>query len=117
MLFRSETYAGLGDPPLCPKCFAPIRPDVVLFGEALPPPAVAALQAACERGFDLVFSIGTSSLFPYIIEPVLWAKAAGVPTVEINPGQTSISGTVDFALKEGAATAMGRIWHALQAGQ
>lgn len=110
-----ETYAGLGDPPLCPKCFAPIRPDVVLFGEALPAGAIGALEDAFAEGFDMVLSIGTSSLFPYIVEPVVWAAQSGVATIEINPGETPVSGIVDIALKEGAATAMGRVWHALQA--
>jgi NAD-dependent deacetylase len=112
---RVETYAGLGDPPLCPKCFAPIRPAVVLFGEALPEAAVARLEAAFSEDFDLVFSIGTSSLFPYIVQPVLWAQASGADTVEINPGETVLSEHVDFAVRAGAAEAMGRIWHALLA--
>ena len=110
-----ETYAGLDDPPLCPRCAHPIRPDVVLFGEPLPYRALAELEDAFDTPFDLVFSIGTSSLFPYIIEPVLWAHAEGTPTVEINPGETAVSHLVDFALKEGAASAMGRIREALQA--
>lgn len=110
-----DTYAGLDDPPLCPRCFAPIRPDVVLFGEPLPPGATGALEEAFEEDFDMVFSIGTSSLFPYIVEPVIWAAQNGIATVEINPAETTISGLVDYALKDGAATAMGRIWHAIQA--
>ena len=114
---RVESYVGLGDPPLCPKCFSPIRPSVVLFGEALPHSAVSALEDAFATDFDLVFSIGTSSLFPYVVEPVLWARAAGTPTVEINPDDTRISSIVDFPIRAGAAEAMGRIWHALLAEQ
>lgn len=112
---RVETYAGLGDPPLCPKCFSPIRPAVVLFGEALPQNAISALEEAFSSDFDLVFSIGTSSIFPYIVEPVVWARAAGTPTVEINPEDTRISNIVDFPLRAGAAETMGRIWQALLA--
>ena len=112
---RVETYAGLGDPPLCPKCLAPVRPAVVLFGEALPEAAVARLEAAFAEDFDIVFSIGTSSLFPYIVQPVLWAQASGAATVEINPAETVLSAHVDFHVAAGAAEAMGRIWHALLA--
>jgi NAD-dependent deacetylase len=112
---RVETYAGLGDPPLCPECLSPIRPAVVLFGEALPEQAIERFEQAFAEGFDLVFSIGTSSLFPYIVEPVVWAKRAGIPTVEINPAETAISRFVDYPIRAGAAEAMGRIWHALRA--
>lgn len=112
-----ETYAGLADPPVCPRCFSNIRPDVVLFGEALPESGIAALENAFARPFDMVFSIGTSSLFPYIVQPVLWAKEEGTPTVEINPRETSVSHIVDFQIRTGAAEAMGRIWHALLAEQ
>jgi NAD-dependent deacetylase len=112
---RVDSYAGLAELPLCPRCLAPLRPGVVLFGEALPRTAVRALEDACERGFDLVFSVGTSSLFPYIVEPVLWARAAGTPTVEINPAATVISDVVDFPLRAGAADAMVRIWRTLAA--
>lgn len=110
-----DSYAGFADPPLCPVCRAPLRPDVVLFGEALPEAALVALDEALADGIDLVFSIGTSSLFPYIVEPVVWARAAGIPTVEINPAATAISGLVDYPVRAGAAEAMGRIWHALLA--
>ena len=115
--YRTEvaTYEGLADPPLCPQCGAPIRPEVVLFGEDLPNDAVFAVEDALAQGVDLVFSIGTSSLFPYIVEPVVWARAAGIPTVEINPAETGVSGIVDYPIRAGAAEAMGRIWHALLA--
>lgn len=114
---RVDTYEGLGDPPFCPNCLAPLRPGVVLFGEALPQEALLRLDDALDAGFDLVFSIGTSSLFPYIVQPVVWARASGIPTVEINPGETTLSGIVDYPIKAGAAEAMGRIWHALLARQ
>lgn len=112
---RVDSYAGLADPPLCPRCLAPIRPDVVLFGEALPAAALLALDDVLAAGVDLVFSIGTTSLFPYIAEPVVLASAAGIPTVEINPAETGVSPLVRHVVRAGAAEAMGRIWHALLA--
>jgi NAD-dependent deacetylase len=92
--------------PSCPRCDAPIRPDVVLFGELLPPAEVERLQAELARGFDAVVSIGTTALFPYIAAPVLQARAAGRLTIEINPGVSEVSGVVDLHLKLGAAAAM-----------
>ena len=53
--------------------------------------------------FDIVISVGTSGMFPYIQEPVLAARAAGVPTIEINPGETLLSYSVDYRLPLGAA--------------
>ncbi|NJA89698.1 NAD-dependent deacylase [Rhodocyclus tenuis] len=96
-------------PPRCPVCGGVLRPDVVLFSEALPEKALRQLSAAEERGFDLVFSIGTSSIFPYIAQPVLLARATGIPTVEINPHPTRLTGRVDYPLALGAAEAMREI--------
>lgn len=100
-------FAGLPIPPACPLCGGMARPDVVLFGEALPLEGLQALERAFEqRAFDLVFSIGTTSAFPYVARPVLWAREAGVPTVEINPGVSAVSQVVDYRLPMGAAEAM-----------
>lgn len=97
-------------PPRCPQCEAVLRPDVVLFEEALPVPKLAQLTAETKRGFDVVFSVGTSSLFPYIVEPVYAAKDRGTPTVEINPGTTDVSDEVDIKIAAGAAAALDAIW-------
>ena len=101
-----ESLEGRPLPPPCPRCGAVLRPKVVLFGEALPEGAIERLVGEIQRGFDMVFTIGTSSVFPYIKEPVLWAIRAGVPTVEINPHVTPLSRRVDYHLPLGAAAAM-----------
>ena len=93
-------------PPLCPSCGAVLRPKVVLFGEALPEDELDRFIEAFQEGFDIVFSIGTSSIFPYIVQPVVLAAASGIPTVEINPARTKLSDTVDYYLPLGAAEAM-----------
>ena len=64
-------YESLALPPACLECGSLLRPEVVLFGEALPRQAVDRLLAVLEVGVDLVFSIGTTSVFPYIAEPVV----------------------------------------------
>lgn len=83
-----------------------MRPEVVLFGEMLPEAALNQFMDALEEGFDLVFSIGTTSVFPYIAQPVVQAIQAGIPTVEINPGRTQLSRHVDYQLPLGAASAL-----------
>jgi NAD-dependent deacetylase len=99
-------FSHLALPPKCMRCNGPIRPDVVFFGEMLPEEKIEKLYREMERGFDMVFSVGTTSVFPYISEPVLTARRAGVPTVEINPGETDISELGDYRLRMGAAEAM-----------
>lgn len=101
-------------PPRCLDCHAILRPDVVLFGEMLPEEAVYRLYHELGAGFDAVFSVGTSSGFPYIQESVLSVRASGAPAIEINPGQTPISSRVDYRLPLGAAEALDAIWRRYQ---
>lgn len=103
-------YAHLPPLPLCPDCGAPLRPDVVLFGELLPLSKVEALERELVRGFDVVFSIGTTSVFPYIARPVIEARMRRKPTIEINPAETLISGEVDVKLAMRAAEACEALW-------
>lgn len=93
-------------PPRCPSCGGVLRPKVVLFGEALPEDELDRFIDAFQEGFDIVFSIGTSSIFPYIVQPVVFAASNGIPTVEINPARTQLSDMVDYYLPLGAAEAM-----------
>ncbi|HJW24334.1 MAG TPA: NAD-dependent deacylase [Rhodocyclaceae bacterium] len=108
-----DSLEGWPIPPTCPECGEVVRPQVVLFGEALPMAAVTRLYDELDRGFDLVFSIGTSSIFPYIAQPVVWAAQAGIPTVEINPARTVLSDIVEYRLPLGAAAAMEAIMERL----
>ena len=111
---RVADFSHLTFPPRCPACRAIIRPDVILFGEPLPAGPFAQLEAELQRGFDVVFSIGTSALFPYIARPVLLAKAEGRATVEINPGTTDLSDLVDFRIQAGARNALRALWVAFK---
>ncbi len=107
-------YSALDLPPSCPRCHALVRPKVVLFGEVLPSHAIQHLYAELDRGFDLVFSIGTTSVFPYIAGPVVQASQMGIPTVEINPTDTNVTRFVDYKLASGAAVSLRAIQAAYQ---
>jgi NAD-dependent deacetylase len=109
---RVADYAHLPPCPACPRCGAVLRPDVVLFEELLPQHKVELMQRELRKGFDLVFSIGTSSLFPYITAPVLQALRGQCPTVEINPGRTALSEFVEDRLEMGAVAACEALWAA-----
>lgn len=111
--WRVASYAGLSIPPSCPECDSLVRPEVVLFGELLPYDRTRVLQEQLMQGFDAVFSIGTTSVFPYIAQPVVDARRRGMLSVEINPGQSEVSHIVDYRLRMGAAAAMDALVDAL----
>ncbi|HNV87067.1 MAG TPA: NAD-dependent protein deacylase [Candidatus Omnitrophota bacterium] len=107
---RIEDYGEINIPPLCPECGSIARPDVVFFGEMLPVEKYGILQRELAKGFDIYFSIGTTSVFPYIQEPVLDAKRRNKPAIEINPAATEVSEWMDIKLPLGAACALDEIW-------
>jgi NAD-dependent deacetylase len=54
-----EQLEGADGAPECLACIAPLKPDVVLFGEMLPELALAEAQALAERA-DLMLCVGSS---------------------------------------------------------
>ncbi|MCE9530524.1 MAG: NAD-dependent deacylase [Planctomycetes bacterium] len=107
-----EDYSGFTIPPRCPECGGLLRPTVVLFGEQLPARQLATYQSETKRGFDLVFSIGTTSTFQYIANPVLDAYHFRKPSVEINLGETDVTEFVTVKVRLKAAEALDAIWNA-----
>lgn len=105
-----KDYSNIDIPPRCPDCLGIVRPDVVFFGEMLPGYKLKILYRELERGFNIYFSIGTSSVFPYIKQPILIAKHLGRPTIEINPEDTEISDLVDIKLRMRAQEALDALW-------
>ena len=73
-------------------------PDVVLFGEMLPPGALEAASEAA-RGCDLFFSVGTSGLVYPAAGLPYEAVESGAVLVEINPHETPLSSHADYALR------------------
>lgn len=104
-----SSYEQLQIPPYCEQCGAMIRPEVVLFEEMLPAEAMQRYEQSLGQPFDVVFSVGTTSAFPYIAGPVYEASRAGVPTVEINPSETVVSPLVDHKLAMSAAICLDEI--------
>ena len=105
-----ETFEGLSAVPRCPNCAGILRPDAVLYEEMLPEEALGQYERQTTLGFDLVFSVGTTSIFEYVIQPIVAAIQRQIPTVEINPDSTPISDFVQFRF----ATAAGSLLPALQ---
>jgi NAD-dependent deacetylase len=95
-------------PPRCPLCGSLLRPDVVWFGENLPPQAIeTALHAA--QNAEVFFSIGTSS----VVEPAAslphYAIQAGAVLIEINPNSTPLTEYADYTFKKPSGTALPEI--------
>ena len=88
-------------PLLCGECKNAMRPDVVLFGEMLPPGVFEQASRQAEQ-CDLCFVIGTSALvYPAATLPEI-AASAGAFVVEVNPERTPLSDSCDEVI-EGAA--------------
>jgi NAD-dependent deacetylase len=99
----AERQATDERPPRCPRCGAHLRPDVVWFGEALPPRALERAEAVA-RECDLFLSIGTSgAVFPAAQLP-LTARQAGATVVEVNRDPTPLTRVASFSLLGPAGT-------------
>jgi NAD-dependent deacetylase len=95
-------------PPLCPNCGSPLRPDVVWFGEALPPERLrAAFEAA--RSCDLLLSVGTSGLVYPAASLPYEALEGGAIVVEVNPERTPLSASADFSPQGRAGEVLPRL--------
>lgn len=95
-------------PPRC-ECGALLRPDVVWFGESLPPEALQmAFEAA--RFCRVMLVIGTSG----VVEPAAslprLAQESGARVVEINVAATPISRYADETILGPAAVELPRLW-------
>ncbi len=92
-------------PPACQNCGAPLRPDVVWFGEALPREAMEMASAAA-RGCDVFLSVGTSSLVYPAAGLPYEALESGALVVEVNPAETSLTTHADHALRGTAGSVL-----------
>lgn len=78
--------AGTGAPE-CAACIAPLKPDVVLFGELLPEAAIGEAQALA-AGADLIVGVGSSlTVHPVAALPGL-TRARGGRIALITAGET-----------------------------
>ena len=87
-----------GEPARCPECDGLIRPDVVWFGEMLPPDAMERADAVTAEA-DVFLSVGTSAVvYPAARFPVV-AKKQGAYVAEVNPDTTGVTDDVDEAIR------------------
>lgn len=91
-----------GEPPRCPVCGNLRRPDVVWFGEMLPPQALATAEQAAEKG-DLMLVVGTSGLVYPAAGLAHVARRHGATVVVINPADTGLDEVAHLCLRMRAA--------------
>lgn len=77
------------EPPPCPRCGSPLRPDVVWFGELLPQDVLSRAERAALR-CDLMLVVGTSALVHPAAGLPLLARQAGARVVVVNPQATPV---------------------------
>lgn len=111
--FFPADWADSGEEvPPCPRCGGLLRPDVVWFGEALPPQALsAAVEAA--RHCQAFFSIGTSGLVQPAASLAFAAKERGAVLVEINAEVTPLSPSADFFFQGNSGQILPELLNAL----
>jgi len=98
-------------PPLC-QCGAPMRPDVVWFGEQLPGAAVDEASEVA-RTSELMFVVGTSAVvYPAAALPVITKNSGGM-VVEVNTEPTEVSTYADVSVIGRAGEVMPVLWHSI----
>jgi len=105
-----------GDPARCPTCDGLVRPDVVWFGEMLPPEAIDRASTAAEQA-DVFLSVGTSAVVYPAARLPLVAREQGAYVAEVNPDSTGVTDTVDESIREEAGTALPALVDAVAAGR
>lgn len=88
---------GSLEPPKCERCGSFIRPDVVWFGEMLPP-GVFERAEALSRSCDVMLIVGTSGIVYPAAGLPMSARAAGATVIEVNVEPSELTPRVDIHL-------------------
>jgi NAD-dependent deacetylase len=100
--------------PRCSRCEAPLKPDVVLFGELLPAGALARARELCERA-QVLLCIGSSlEVHPVAGLPLLTHAAGGAVAI-ITQGPTPLDGIATVRLDGDVVAELGALVGALGA--
>ena len=106
----SEHNEEMQEIPRCSKCNALMRPGVVWFGEQLDSRKVEIVENFLRRGScDLVFVVGTTAVFGYIIDWAVQAAGRKGQLIEVNPEETPVSQFATQLVRGPAAIALPRI--------
>ena len=93
----SSSCATAPGAPECPACIAPLKPDVVLFGELLPERAMAEAQALALDA-DLMICVGSSlEVYPVAGLPAM-TKGGGGRLALVTQGPTPYDADAEVKL-------------------
>jgi NAD-dependent deacetylase len=111
-IFPSETllaeFVETGDLPRCLICRGMLKPNVILFGEALPIRIITAAQKAA-RECDLLIVVGSSLEVAPASEIPLIALAHGAKLILINYDETFVDADAHVVLHDDVAHVLPRL--------
>ena len=109
---RARLAADEHGVPRCERCRAPLKPDVVLFGEMLPVAAIERAQELCASA-DLLLCIGSSlEVHPVAGLPLLTRRAGGQIAI-ITQGPTPLDELAVVRLRGDLPDELEGLLHAL----
>ena len=94
---------------LCPECNSHLRPDILWFGETYDTNKLeTSINFILES--DLLFIIGTSGQVTVPVQLAMEGIEKGIPSIEINPEKSTISGHVTHFIQEKAGSFLDDFW-------
>lgn len=94
--------------PLCRHCGGTLQPDVIFFGDNIPPERTAAALALAEQA-DALLVVGSSLMVFSGFRFCKLAAAAGKPIAAINLGKTRADDLISLKLAASAADVLPRL--------
>lgn len=91
--------------PACPHCGGVLKPDVVFFGEAVPPERGEKIRQALAES-DAMLVVGSSLMVHSGFRHARAAAAAGLPVAAINLGRTRADDFLSLKISEPCAQAL-----------
>jgi NAD-dependent deacetylase len=115
-LSLDEVVSALQDvpAPACPRCGSVLQPDVVMFGELLPPAAVERAGELARRA-RLLLVVGTTlEVYPVAGLPEETVSAGGALAI-VNRGSTAFDRLADVRIDAGAGETLAEVSTLLRA--
>ena len=96
--------------PHCPACRGVLKPDVVFFGESVPPRRVEAAMGSLERA-DAMLVVGSSLMLYSGYRFAHAAARAGKPIAAVNLGRTRADELLSLKVEQSCAAALAFVEH------